>query len=169
MWRLVHLSQLHLSQGARVCVRGIGLAPAPNIDQGGELNTQVHIDGELTSISAAEAVVYTSGDFDGNIDLSIGVSPKVTANALLAHLRLRVPGIATSLDVIGSEETATGVDVTFFDHSLRGASPIPAMVHLEWLTESPEALGAIPCRKGDVLESPSVDPAPPASPSAPAT
>ncbi len=113
-----------------------------------ELRAVVNVDGQPVTIAVADAIVYTDGDFDGNIDMSIGVSPKAPVEALLVHLRARVPGDAASLDAIGSEETESGVDVTFFSPGLRGASSIPSTVALEWHAGGTASLGSVSCRRG---------------------
>lgn len=105
-----------------------------------ELKAQINVDGQQVVMSVSEGVIYTDGDFDGNIDMSIDLSPKVSAETLVAHLRARVPGDTASLEVIGSEETGSGVDVTFYSPKLRGAASVPGTVTLDWGAGGGEAL-----------------------------
>lgn len=143
----MYLAQQELSRRGRVCLRRVGGEALCDTYKEDELKAVVNIDGQQISITAHEAVVFTDGDFDGNIDMSIGVTPKVATETLLAHLRARVPGETALVDVIGSEEVADGLDVTFYAPALRGASSIPAAVVLEWAAQTSEVLGSVPCRK----------------------
>lgn len=111
------------------------------------MQATVRVDGQQIAISATEAVIYTDGDLDGNIDVSIRVSPPVASDVLLSRLRIRVTGEETSLDAIAYEDAVGGVDAIFFAPALCGASSIPPTIILEW--DSPEGtmLGSVPCRR----------------------
>lgn len=109
------------------------------------MQATVMIAGRSVALTFSNAVVYSSGDFAGNIDLNVDLPDGVDRDAVIQGLKSRVPGLATSSDVIGSTERLGGLDLTFYHAELRALTAAPPTITMTW-APSGATLGELPCR-----------------------
>jgi hypothetical protein len=111
------------------------------------LNAQVTVEGKPVSLAISDATACTEGEFSGNIDLSVTVTPEWARTAVVENIRLRVAGAAGLLDVLGSGETPNGVGLTFYTPDLIGAGAVPRQIEVLWGARAVR-LGGISCSRG---------------------
>lgn len=109
------------------------------------MQAQVPVNGQQIHLKVGDAVTYTAGDFAGNIDLSVAIEPLSGRSAVIDNLRLRVPGSTALLDVLGSEDEAAGVALTYYTPSLIRAEHPPDRIEVVWAANG-VLLGSVACR-----------------------
>ncbi|MFI0608967.1 MAG: hypothetical protein ACH37Z_13915 [Anaerolineae bacterium] len=108
---------------------------------------QAHIsaNGQPCYLAIVDGLTFAAGDFAGNIDLSVTIEPLSGRSAVIDNLRLRLPGSTALLDVLGSEDEAAGVALTYYTPSLIGAAHPPDRIEVVWAANG-ELLGSVACR-----------------------
>lgn len=109
------------------------------------MQADIPANGRQIHVTVSDAVTYASGDFAGNIDLSVAIEPLSLRAAVIDNLRLRLPGSAALLDVLGSEDETAGVALTYYTPSLIGAVGPPRRIEVVWAADG-ALLGSVACR-----------------------
>lgn len=129
--------------------RSAKTAPMPTAFLGNMLKP-VNIGGKRVVMSYANCFIHTSGEFAGNIDLTLGgkgATSLDTVKAVVSNMRVRFHGKVKSFDVIGSGQRGQSLMLTFFteNSNLKTASQ---RLDILWQGKSGfDLLNTIPCRK----------------------
>ncbi len=109
------------------------------------MQAQIPVNGQPIHLKVSDAVTYAAGDFAGNIDLSVTIEPLSGRSMVIDNFRLRLPDSTALLDVLGSEDEAAGVALTFYTPSLIGAARPPDRIEVVWAANG-IVLGSVACR-----------------------
>jgi hypothetical protein len=102
---------------------------------------------DVIELEVLSCLVHTQGEFSGNLDVSFrigGAMPEGWDKAVLAGLRLGLPGDEKPLEVLGFKFENRVGHLTFHAPQLEGASP-PQAVNVLWGPRDREYLGELPC------------------------
>ena len=109
------------------------------------MRASLQLDGRLFDLDFSKALAHVEGEFSGNIDLTVTISPSVPTKSVLDSLRLEMAGEGTLLDVVGYLESAQGLKLTFCSEYLRETKNVPRAIEAFWGASKEVRLGAIPC------------------------
>ena len=103
----------------------------------------IQVEGEPVQAHFSNCVLYTSGEFGGNIDLQAAFNQPVPDQEIVENLRLRMPGKRTLLGVTAFGDLDSVTEVTFFTESELAPigkpipdAAVPAEVEILWISSS---------------------------------
>jgi hypothetical protein len=77
-------------------------------------------------------MLHSQGEYAGNIDLVLVAKPELPIETVVDCFGLNVTGAVEVLKAVGSENTALGVELTFYSRLLEGVTVPPAVVDAYW-------------------------------------
>ena len=103
----------------------------------------IQVEGNQVQAQFNDCVLYTSGEFGGNIDFQITFSEPVPDQEVIENLRLRMPGKKKLLDVTAFGDLDGIMEITIFSKSELAPigqpipeSSTPSEVEVFWLSSS---------------------------------
>lgn len=107
------------------------------------MQVTIQVEGNPVEMQFNDCVLYTSGEFGGNIDFQIAFSEPVPDQEVIENLRLRMPGKKKLLDVTAFGDLDGVMEITIFSKSELAPigqpipeSSVPSEVEVFWLSSS---------------------------------
>tara|TARA_B110000116_G_C16732656_1_gene534464 strand:- start:337 stop:849 length:513 start_codon:yes stop_codon:yes gene_type:complete len=104
------------------------------------MQATIQIDGNPVELQFHDCVLFTSGEFGGNIDFQIAFSEPVPDQEVIENLRLRMPGKKKLLDVTSFGDLDGVMEITIFSESELAPigqaiadNAVPSEVEVFWL------------------------------------
>lgn len=113
------------------------------------MRTTFPIDGCKVSFTCQGALTYASGEFAGNVDLTIATDPRLDKAVVVRHLRLSLGDGSVETEVVGSAEGPDGVELTFYMPALLSMELLPASLRLRWVGAPSAVLGLVDLHRQD--------------------
>ena len=108
----------------------------------------IEVNGETSSFELTDCTLHTRNDeFQGNLDLVMTCSQKLSGSLVARYLRLRLKhgGQTTVLEPTGSMVGESRLEVSFH-WAEWGFEPIPEKVQVCWIEEQQEVIGSMPLK-----------------------
>jgi hypothetical protein len=105
------------------------------------MKATIQTDGPSVRADFSDCILHRTGEFAGNLDLSVQFSPSVSVKTLLENLRVKLPDGSSLIDVAGYRAAAGGYEVTLYSALAPpgkdvSEAAVPASVELFWLSHS---------------------------------